>query len=295
VWTGTRGSDPLAGDMHGTGTTSIAAGRTVGAAPAALLVVTLGYSDESWSWAAAQPWIDVVSTSVFEAVGSAGTGLCPGAAGAAALARSGRLGFAAAGNGPVDTVALSPGGHPAVLRVGGVTRDGTTALPGAAGETWWSAREYDVAELYRNKIAKTGTDDEYTEAGGTSGSAPRVAGRVAALLGRVRQAVGDRGTGTRSGSVVVAARGRAPRGGPLADGALTGDELRDVVLAVARPATQAGYAVEGYGWFDARAADAAYAVLLGKAPAPARAADDAARTAAVAARTAAYVSRGCPT
>src|SRR5688500_4686111 len=228
VWTGTAGLDVLKGDMHGTGTTSLAAGRTVGTARTSLLVATLGHTHESWSWVASQPWIDVATTSVFEPVGGGGgTGLCDGAAGVAALAASGRLAFAAAGNGPVDTLGFSPGGHPALIRVGGVRPDGSTALPAAEGPTSYSAREYDVAELYRNKIAATGTDGGYAEAGGTSGSSPRLAGRVADLLARLRTAVGDTGTGNRGGGrLVVAARGRAPKSGPLADGFLTGEELR---------------------------------------------------------------------
>jgi hypothetical protein len=294
LWTGTAGADLLAGDEHGTGTASAAAGRKAGGARGSLLLMTTGFTDESWSYVATQPWVDVASGSVFEPVGGGGTGLCDGVEGIRALRATGRLVFAAAGNGPVDTTAIPAGGHPAVLRVGGVRADGTTALPEAAGPTSYSARAYDLAETYETTIAVDGTSS-YRAAKGTSGSSPKVAGRVADLLRRVRAVVRDTGTGVRGGALVVV-RSHRPPTGPLVDGRLTADELQRVVLESSRPALPAPggrYAVEGYGWFGDAAQARATAVLLGTAAAVARPEDDAARTAALAARTAAAAGRGC--
>ena len=297
LWTGTAGTDLLAGDAHGTGTASAAAGRVAGTARGSLLLVTTGFTDESWSYVGSQPWIDVASDSVFEPLGGADNLLCDSVAGIVATRASGRLVFAAAGNGPVDTVAMPGGGHPAVLRVGGVRADGSSALPEPGGDpASYSARAYDIAESYENTIAVDGTTS-YRSAKGTSGSSPRLAGRVADVLRQVRAHTGDRGFGVRSGALVVVS-GRRPVRGPLLDGRLTADELETVILGAARPSLPAApgrYAVEGYGWFNDTAQARAVSVLLGRSDAEQRVEDDAARAAARAARTATLAARGCTT
>lgn len=297
LWTGTQQNDLLAGDAHGTGTASAAAGRAHGGSPGGWVLVTTGFADESWNYAASQPWIDTASGSVFEPVGPGPSPLCEDAAGIARLRASGRLVFVAAGNGPVDTAALPAGAHPAAIRVGGVREDGTSALPRPDGPTSYSARAYDLAESYTNRVAENGTEGGYRDAKGTSGSSPKAAGRVADVLARVRAEVGDGGTGTRAGALVVATDKRPARG-PLSDGRLSADELEAAVLAAAVPSAQvpAGrYAVEGYGWFGPAAQARALDFVLGRAAPPARPEDDTARAAAKAARSASVAARGCRT
>ncbi len=284
----------LTDSFHGTGTTSLAAGRTVGAAPDALVVAVLGYNQDSWRWVADQPWIDVATTSTFDVINGA---LCDSTAAVRAFRRSGHLPFAAAGNSYVETTVLSPGGYPDVVRVGGVRRDGTTALPGTEDKdpTLYSARAYDVGGLFANRIAAAGTISGYTTGTGTSGSAPQIAGRTADLLARTRVAVGDLGSGVRRGALVWASK-KVPKRGPLADGKLTADELLETVLHVSRPAGNQAvgrYAIEGYGWFDRAAQIRALAILTGASAAPARAEDDQAHEAALAARGAYYAAHGC--
>jgi hypothetical protein len=286
-------TDVLGDAFHGTGTASLAGGRTVGAAPDALVIVVLGYQPASWGWVAQQPWIDTASDSTFNALGL----VCDSAAAVQAVRSSGRLPFMAAGNSYIDTTVISPGASPAAVRVGGVENDGTSAMPGTAQDpTFWSGRAYDVGGLFYNRIASGTSPDGYTAGNGTSGSAPQVAGLAARVLQLTRAATGDRGYGVRRGSLLVPAPGRRPATGPLSDGVLTADELQDAVLHAASPAigTAAGrYAIEGYGWFSPRSAPVAAEALTGRRALPPRPEDDAAHSAAVAARTVAYASNGC--
>lgn len=288
-WGTTAKGTVVADPFHGTGTAALEGGRTTGAAPNALVVAVLGYQQESWQWVASQPWIDLASGSTFEV-----SPTCNSAAAVHAFRRAGHLPFVAAGNSYVETTALSPGGSPDVVRVGGVRADGSSALPGEGDDpTLYSGRAYDLGGLFRNRIPDGGTDG-FRYATGTSGSSPQVAGRVAQVLSDVRAAVGDTGSGVRSGALVLAHR--RPRSGPLADGTLTAEELLKVVLAVSRPketTTVGRYAVEGYGWFSPQASRAAVAVLLGSVRAAPRPEDDTAYTAAIAARTALYTAKGC--
>lgn len=308
IYNGSDSSDDdlFADAFHGTGTASLAGGATVGTAPDALVVVVLDSTHRSWAWASRQPWIDVVTSSVLSPAGSgeiSGTsGLesfsttCDGEAGAKALAAAGVPAFAAAGNAFLDSTVYAPASDPSVIRVGGVRADGSTALPTAGNPTDYSARAYEVAELWRNRIALAGTTDRYQEANGTSGSSPRLAGRVARMIATLRGAVGDAKTGARKGALVIAAPGRAPKAGPLADGRLERQELLDAVLHAARPSVadaRGRYALEGYGFFDQKAQDLAIEALLGRAVLPARTEDDAAFSASQAAELAMTTARGC--
>lgn len=308
IYNGTDSSDDdlFADAFHGTGTASLAAGATVGTAPDALVVVVLDSTNRSWAWASRQTWIDVVTSSVLSPAGSgeiSGTsGLdsfsttCDGQAGAKALAAAGVPAFAAAGNAFLDSTVYAPASDPSVIRVGGVRPDGSTALPTAGNPTDYSARAYEVAELWRNRIALAGTTDRYQDASGTSGSSPRLAGRVARMIATLRGVVGDARTGARNGVLVIAAPGRAPKSGPLADGRLDRKELLDAVLHAARPSAadaRGRYALEGFGFFDQKAQNLATDVLLGRAALPARAEDNAAFSASQAAELAMTTARGC--
>lgn len=299
LYTGSPVHDLLAGDFHGTGTASLAGGRRVGTAPKALIVMTTGYADEAWAWVSRQSWIDVATSSAFEILGPGFP--CAGANGVHSFRATGHLAFIAAGNGAFESSATPPGGLPDVIRVGGVHPDGTSVTPyvgdpSAHDPTSYSARLYDVGELYTNLIADSSQPSGYGRASGTSGSSPRLAGRVAALLATIRQAVGDSGIGVRDGALVTARSELRPAAGPLADGRLTADELQLAVLESARPAssTEPGrYFAEGYGYFDRAAAAVAADVILGKRQMAARMLDDTAFSAELAGRGAAASARGC--
>lgn len=287
---GSRPPEDFLADFHGTAVTSLTVGRSVGSAPRALAVAVIGAEEPSWNWVAKQDWIDIASASTFEIF--PGGVLCNSAAAVTSFRASGRLPLAAAGNSATDTTAVSPGGHPSVVRVGGVEADGASAVPD-------SGRAYDVAELFTNRVAGVGADDRYQPGAGTSGSSPRVAGRIVDVLQRVRQATRSTGSGVRSGSLVLVGAGqRRPSRGPLTDGRLDGEELLVAVLSTARPkgaALPGRYSSEGFGWFDDAAADAAVDVILGRTAPPPRTQDDLEHGAALVLRRAAYRGRGCTT
>lgn len=299
IWTGTRttGSVDKGDNEHGTGVASLAGGRTLGHAPDALIVMALDHFDLSWAWMAQQSWIDVGTSSAYDPLVGAAPVICVATAAVKAVRQSGRLPFLIAGNGPSDTTGSAMGQSPHVVRVGGVNDDGTTRLPGdGSSVASYSGRGYDIAERYVFTIVEYGTDDGYVKAGGTSGSTPLIASRAAGLIAYARQLVGDRGTGSRNGALVVAPRGaRTPSRGPLADGTLTADELLATQLAAASPARAepTRYAVEGYGFFGDQAQELVKRVLAGRADLPERTADDLAYSAALLARQAATTGKGC--
>jgi len=289
---GVPAAPPWVGADHGTGTASVAGGRTVGAAPNALVVVLISYQEPAWAWLAEQSWIDVSSSSTFELPTAL---LCDSYTGMRTFRQLGHLPFVAAGNGFFDSTVLSPGNSPDAVRVGGVLPDGSSFLPGAdaSDPLFWSGRAYDTAGAMTMRIAKAGTDGLVT-ASGTSGSSPMVAGRVAHVLSTVRRAVGDTGSGVRAGALVIAQR--APRVGPLADGRLDAEELLEVVLAASRPkgtAAPGRYAIEGYGWFNLEAAKDAVAILLGQRTLPSRLEDDLAYDTAIQARAGLATAKLC--
>lgn len=141
-----------------------------------------------------------------------------------------------------------------------------------------------------------------TVAGGTSGATPFVAGGAAKLLLEARRILGDLETGVSPGNVLASGpAGLAPTE-PLADGILTRDEFRAVLLktATARPGVQwedgptcglgnssptpvkwtdvpaqyPEYIQIGFGAVDRVAQELAVRVLHGESPLPNRATTD---------------------
>jgi subtilisin family serine protease len=296
------GLDLTTDDFHGTAVTSVAGGRRVGTGQDVLMVTAVGTQDPAWAWTARQSWIDVATTSTFPILGATEPPyMCSSAGSVARMRRSGQLLFAAAGNGPEDTYLLPPGGLPGVIRVGGVHPDGTSVNPYVDGTEhspyMYSAREYDVAELFTMTVADNSAPTGYSEATGTSGSSPRVAGRVAQLLAELRRAVGDSQVGVRNGAL-VRAQGRRPVRGPLADGKLTADELQILLFHRARPSLpeQPGrYTQEGFGYFDAKALTSALSEGLGRSEAMQRVEDDQEHQIALRLREAQALARACKT
>ncbi|MDX6274195.1 MAG: hypothetical protein QOJ92_1405 [Frankiales bacterium] len=227
---------------HGTMTASRVGGAKHSLAPTARIVEVEGLGAGSLDWVTAQPWIDVTSNSWLS--------LAPQPAGktgfdstTAAFARAAKrlLTVAASGNGaafaegvaPTPTYALSTGA-PGVVLVGGHDNGHVTA--------WSGAPPHVVADAYGGW---TGISNSSTVvrpdpiACCTSAAAPYVAGAAAQIVQEAREMLGATGTGVRGGIVAKGKRGLVKRG-PLADGVLTLDELRTLLLRTADPRPKAG-------------------------------------------------------
>lgn len=132
-------------------------------------------------WAAAQPWIDVISTSI-ALPGNVHDpeALHPEARAYVEASRraheAGKLVLNAAGNTATPTLADYLSGPPWVVAVGG-------AEPHPHGRALTSSHGTDVVSDYTWQVADAGTLDGWSWAGGTSFAAPSVAGTLAAALG----------------------------------------------------------------------------------------------------------------
>lgn len=283
---------------HGTGVASAVAGRKHGTCPRCLLVLVAADDQEAGlAWAAKQPWIDVVSNSWGGPLGAP----TRAAAGAPtrdatlssevsrAAAASGKVVLFGSGNGALSLGATtrapqhnvtyySPyAGPPWVIAVGAARVDGQPT-------SWHNVPVDVIAHGEQRPVAaarSTSAEDMFQ---GTSCSTPVTAGVIAEALRRARTVLGDRGVGSRGGSLLVPAR--RPRSGPLSDGRLTRPEIVATALAWAAwqpfdpssavrdpfvtPTTQAAYAYEGYGLLDGRHSASIAATFVGAAAAPAR-------------------------
>lgn len=240
---------------HGTAVASLAAGRTAGLCPECLLVIVEGPGDEALAWAAAQPWIDIVSNSWGWQMN---LGWPPPPLGTSnalpsrALVEQGKTVVFSAGNGPgFDTLPgvtdlgeyMLPGettytseytGPDWVITVGAVDPENGQPIAG-------TARPVDVAAAGIDVLAADGRFRSGTSPfSGTSAAAPLVAGAFGHVLLQSRRALGDAREGPRPGEVV--AQGVAPASavaGPLGDGVLTRAELQRALYATARPCAAA--------------------------------------------------------
>jgi hypothetical protein len=284
---GTRTFDLLGRRTHGTGVASAAVGARSGSDPDAWLLWVPHSDVTAWEWVARQNWIDVVSTSyaTYDAGGTVGPGdvprpadrFCPERTSLQALNRNGRAVVAAAGNTDHTGAVLSPSGLPEVHRVGGVDDQGAAALPSASSPAG-TTRPYDTGDLFFNRSADPDGLSDLVPFVGTSGSAPRTAGRLTRLIGTAARMVGDTRTRPRPGALVSRPPGgRALSRGPLADGTLTGQELLRVMRHVAVPAAPGpgSYLAEGYGSTSGATDRLAERVLAGEADEPARPDEDA--------------------
>lgn len=198
--------------IHGTLTAGLASEN----APVVVLVHSYRTYPKATEWAAAQPWIDAISTQLpAECLAGTGTGeACPHAAmvgpvdelanasrvadATRAAWESGKLVFASGGNEPQAVTPVERvRGPPWVTAVGGADtyRGGATV---AASQT------IDLVSNFTNEGPHASETDAYYNATGTSGAAPLLAGTVAHALADVREKVGHRGT-LANGDLVAAA------------------------------------------------------------------------------------------
>jgi hypothetical protein len=266
-----------AGDTHGSWVSSTAVGQTAGTCPECLLVIievdSVAAIGQGYAWAAAQPWIDVITSSV--SVGVIGLGINPGMypeqnAGAQSAVQKGKLFFEAAGNG-----AANAGLVPTSTWVLGSSSPNTIAVGSANENTDEAASYYDVpVEVlgtgHARDAATPGTMGGFQSVGGTSFASPSAAGVAARGLLKARDAVGDTDEGaTISGASLTMLRNANEvtiSSGPFSNGVLTLDEFREVVLKNAEPApttpggnhclgchvdTPVSFVWEGYGSLNA--------------------------------------------
>ena len=286
------------GPGHGTASASVAVGNQYGNCPTCLLVFTEDINGD-WGWVYDQPWIDIVSNSfgTQSNIGSAGgavpffsfTDGMPKAA-----AERGQLGLFASGNGnengfitPQQTYTSDLSGPGWVLRIGAAATGTRKPIVGDGMPV--DVSSFGSGDIPAASYKGTDLDNDTQGHSGTSAATPLTAGVFGHVLREARRAVGDLGAGQRPEAVI--AQGRPVAGSSyLGDGALTAAELREVVLKttehddsldtigiypVQTPNNPAQFAIEGYGIADKASAERAIAVLLGSAPLPDCAPEDA--------------------
>jgi hypothetical protein len=281
---------------HGTGVTSVAAGRTVGTCPDCdIVLVAADNQQDGLRWAAQQPWIDIISNSWGGPAGlptQATTGhperaATTGSASSYAAAGAGKLVVFASGNGLSDLGPTTHGtqhsltwdspfaGPPWVLTVGAAT-------PSGQPTDWHNIPVDLIAQGEQRRSADETSLRGYSTFNGTSCSAPVAAGVVAEALLRARARLGDPHVGPTHG-LLHAARWHTAL---APTGALGYPALLDAARAVAgwqpfdpstlpddpflTPTTPAAYAYEGYGLLDRNDVAALTDVLVGRRPLPAR-------------------------
>lgn len=308
----------LDGNGHGTMTASRAAADTWWGACAECLVVSVqGLNDEAVVWAAQHSgWIDAQTNSwgpfpLWEPTGVAEEET--GIAGSPEFARNVEWSaqqhptFFATGNGILAFAGVV--GNPTWTQ-----SELTPSVIGVGGHdsgyvnTWPDAPPHVVSDSCDAWAAQHDTLDGAADdvAGGTSGASPYAAGQAVLYALEARRLLADPRTGVRDG---VVAEGTPPAdvtAGPLADGRLTLDEWRELILKTAteRPAAQdedgpvcdtvrglviygatpvrwtdvpdeyPEYHLIGYGAVDDPALETTLAVLRGEAALPDRAETD---------------------
>jgi hypothetical protein len=287
--------------FHGTGVASTLAGATLGACPNCdIVLVNSSDLEAAFTWAAQQPWIDVISNSwggllsapTRATLGHPERGLDHDAEFSRVAAEAGKAVLFASGNGATGLGSTAPGppqhnstyespftGPPWVLTIG-------AAEPETGQPTNWHGIPVDVISYgERWPAAREESLDGVHEFRGTSNATPLAAGVIAAALLEARRSLGDEGVGPRGGSLIGTA-GPLPASGPVADGELLYSELFDTARAVARwvpfdpedlpdnpfitPTTDRAFAYEGFGLLDDESVRPLTEALLGATTVPQR-------------------------
>lgn len=282
------GTEPnfLDQNAHGTITASLAGGRVHGPGTNDIVIVVIKAgpeTDNTWveglEWAAAQPWIDVISNS-WSVIPLAEEGNQRNAQASRAAVASGKLVCFSSGNEGVPLWMAGTQGPSWNLNVGASSEK-------SRGEHVYTNWPNDVLGASGVQAARYQSMDQ--EGGpyiGTSMSAPVVCGQAARVISEVRRSLGDHEEGPQMGL----ARGRKQKGPYLEDGCLDRVELEDAIQASAVPAQTAppdpadpfgipaapvaGFVRGGYGIVDGETASVAIDVLLGRAPRPERMIED---------------------
>lgn len=230
---------------HGTRSAASAAGNVHGTCPECLFVLVRG--SVGLAWAAAQPWIDVVTNSYGASLvgnnvrDNVNFGSPLDATRAASTA--GQTIVFSAGNGllnafdvPMFTYWSSEKGPDWMVTVGAVSSFSHQTYLG-------SGKPVDVSSI-GDQYPSTGglTANGFGEHSGTSNAAPVVAGTLAKVLQRARTLLSDT-TETHANGVVASggalACGAADPTCPLSDGTLTRRELEDALYSRIAPSPRA--------------------------------------------------------
>jgi hypothetical protein len=259
-----REETPILDDHgHGTMTASRAAGEGTSLAPGARIVAVEGFGGAQVRWTAEQDWIDVQSNSWIDRVPPPANQFqsevpeteLESTSEAMAAAADEMVTVAASGNGLAYTLGLAPTPTFALA-----TAPDGVILAGAHDNgylaPWSGSPPHVVADGFRPLAAVFDTMDAvepHAYSCCTSASAPYAAGGVASLITEARALLGDRSVGIHNGTV---AEGQAPgiEAGPLADGELTREELREVFLTTAQARPTATFH-DGETHWAARPAD----------------------------------------
>ncbi|MBI4394021.1 MAG: S8 family serine peptidase [Euryarchaeota archaeon] len=223
---------------HGTRSAASAVGNIHGTCPECLVVLVQGLGNNGVTWAASQPWIDVISNS-WESCAVSCTvrnGLATGPAPATwrTASEAGKFVVFAAGNG-LENAFITPQfgylnsqkGTDWIVKVGAVD-------PGAKQSYSGSTKPVDVSSIGSSYPSTGGT----TATGmgthsGTSNAAPVTAGMIAQVLQEARELLEDTTPGPEGAGVIASgapvACGSAATACALGDGVLTRSELRDLV------------------------------------------------------------------
>lgn len=227
---------------HGTMTASRAAGNAYSLCPECRIVAIQGFSAESVTWASQQTWIDAQSNSwspliVMQQADGVPIAGMPGLADAFEAAAVRHAVFGSAGNGVAGKGGVL--GHPSFTRSTSGPRGVVSVGGHDNGEVilWSGSWPHVSADACDNWAAKGDTLDEYgpKEGGGTSSASPYAAGEAARLVLEARRMLGG---GNRTADGVLVANGTAatlPAEGPLMDGDLTLDELKQILYKTAIP------------------------------------------------------------
>lgn len=259
---------------HGTAVASLAGGKVSGPPTDDVLIVAVNGLDEGLEWAAAQPWIDVITNSW--------SNLTPvtdrTAEASRAAVENGKVVCFASGNLAAPLWFIEGQGPSWHVNVG-------AASPKSRGEHYYTGYPNDVLGFSGTPAASHESTSGTQEFGGTSAATPSVCGLMATTLARARAAVGDGRQGPQRGAL---AAGRGD--GAFEDGRLTRLELEDAVQSTAEAASSdvdpseplvvpaagpAAFLRGGYGIVDAGTIRHALRVLLGDDERPARAMEDA--------------------
>ena len=233
---------------HGNGTSSVSVGDLYGSCPECLWVpVTYGGDDReaALEWAMSQPWIDVITNSYgFSQVERERLYSGSDVEAQRDATVRGQAIFFSSGNGvsntftvPNTTYFSSQEGPDWIITVGGVA-------PGAGNAAYTgSGKPADVAAPgggYRSAYSSGDqTIDGRGNFGGTSNATPVAAGIYARALWLARQQLDGPSRSQDGGAVAVGspvACGTAQSECALADGVLTGRELRETFLRSSDPA-----------------------------------------------------------
>ncbi|HWH29516.1 MAG TPA: S8/S53 family peptidase [Mycobacteriales bacterium] len=224
---------------HGMGTASSAVGNLYGTCPScALLFIQYGdraQAEDAIEWAMAQPWIDVITNSYgFSLVNRDRFYAGSDTEAQRAAVERGQQVFFSAGNGqenaflvPNTTLFSSQEGPDWIVTV-------TAGHPRNSGSYTGTGKPADVAGLgtdYPTSYGATTTTNG-GNFGGTSNATPQVAGQYAEALYRIRTALPG-ASRVQTGGVIATGPAGCAAARPdceLADGVLTGRELRDRLL-----------------------------------------------------------------